>query len=71
MSTENSKDKVILVRCAILGPATALFRLIGADATFTAFAEYSVFQESLYSNVGDISQGACKHDDSMEPAHED
>jgi hypothetical protein len=26
VSTENSKAEVILTRCAILGPATALFR---------------------------------------------
>ncbi len=29
VSTENSKDKVILVRCVVFGPATAEFRLIG------------------------------------------
>ncbi len=28
VSTENSKDKVILARCAVFGPATAEFRLI-------------------------------------------
>ncbi len=28
VSTENSKDKVILVRCAIFRPATAEFRII-------------------------------------------
>ncbi len=29
VSTENSKDKVILVRCSIFRPATAEFRLTG------------------------------------------
>jgi hypothetical protein len=28
VSTENSKAAVILVRCAVLGPATAIFRII-------------------------------------------
>lgn len=31
-NTENSKAEVILTRCAILGPATALFRMIGVHA---------------------------------------
>ena len=28
VSTENSKAEVILTRCAIVGPATALFRIM-------------------------------------------
>ncbi len=31
VSTENSKAEVILARCAILGPATAIFRIIDQD----------------------------------------
>jgi len=32
VSTKNSKDKVILVRCAIFSPATAEFRIMGEAA---------------------------------------
>ncbi len=31
VSTDNSKDKVILGRCAVSRPATALFRMIALD----------------------------------------
>jgi hypothetical protein len=33
LSTENSKAAVILIRCAILGPATAVFRIIHQGAS--------------------------------------
>ncbi len=46
MSTENSKAAVILARCAILGPATAVFR-------FIVFIVYRVFLKEQSLNFAD------------------
>jgi hypothetical protein len=42
LSTKNSKAAVILARCAILGPATAVFRCI-LPALFVLFVYFKLF----------------------------
>ena len=59
VSTENSKDEVILVRCAIFRPATAEFRVIVLIRVreSIAFSKIRYIAEGLLKNAIGVANG--------------